>query len=110
MSDNSKLFNVGSIECVDIETGESVPVEGGGLRMMPGPPGTCPMCHVAHDPEEPHNQESLPYQMKFRSLKGRFPTWSDAMAHCTPEMQELWRANIVSTMKKHGLEIPEDLQ
>ena len=58
--------------------------------MMPGktPPGTCPECAVAHDPEMPHNRDSLAYQYKFYDQHGRFPTWKDAMAHCTPAIQQ----------------------
>lgn len=107
---NSKLFQVGTAESVDIETGESVPVEGGGLWMLPGPPGTCEWCHVEHDPGQPHNQQSLPYQMKFHTLRGRWPTWTDAMAHCTAEVRRQWRDQLRRTMREHGLEIPPDLR
>lgn len=55
------------------------------------PPGTCPMCAVKHDPQMPHNKDSLTYQYKFYDLNGRWPTWVDAMAHCTPEIRKLWR-------------------
>ena len=60
--------------------------------MMVGrtPDGTCPECAVKHDPEQPHNRDSLTYQYKFFDQNGRWPTWKDAMAHCTPEMQEAW--------------------
>lgn len=107
---NSRLFTVGTLTAVDIETGEETPVEGGGLRMLPGPPGTCEWCHVKHDAGQPHNQQSLPYQMKFQTLHGRPPTWSDAMAHCSDEVRRLWRAGLVRLMKRNGLPIPEDLR
>jgi hypothetical protein len=107
---NSKLFRVGTVEAVDARTGESVPVEGGGLGMLPGPPGTCEFCHVAHDPAAPHNQQSLPYSMKFFVLHGRSPTWTDAMAHCTPEVRAVWRKKLVELMTEKGMEIPPDLQ
>lgn len=54
------------------------------------PPGTCPECAVVHDPEMPHNQQSLTYQYKFYDKHGRWPTWKDAMAHCTEEMKQAW--------------------
>ena len=54
------------------------------------PEGTCPECAVKHDPEQPHNRDSLVYQYKFYDQHGRWPTWKDAMAHCSPEMQEVW--------------------
>jgi hypothetical protein len=107
---NSKLFTIGSTELVDVTTGESVPVEGGGFKMLPGPPGTCEWCHVEHDPGQPHNADSLPYQMKFHQIHGRWPTWTDAMAHCTEEVRAKWRKQLVATMRKHGMEIPEDLR
>lgn len=105
---NNPLFQVGTVEVVDTQTGEAVPVEGGGLRMLPGPPGSCEWCHVAHAPTEPHNRDSPPYQMKFHTLHKRYPTWTDAMAHCTPEVR--WRGELVALMTKHGLEIPDDLK
>jgi hypothetical protein len=107
---NSKLFRVGSMQTVDINTGEAVPFEGGGLLMLPGPPGTCEWCHVKHDPEHPHNQQSLPYRMKFHTINGRCPTWSDAMAHCSTDLQKLWRKKIREVMTENGIDIPEDLK
>ncbi len=107
---NSKLFTVGSTVKVDMETGEAVPVEGGGFKMLPGPPGTCEWCCVEHDPGQPHNQQSLPYQMKFHTIHGRWPSWSDAMKHCTPEVQAEWKARLRVTLKEHDMEIPDDLK
>jgi hypothetical protein len=109
-SRNSKLFQVGGAESVDVNTGESVPIEGGGFRMLPGPPGTCEWCHVAHDPDQPHNQQSLPYQVKFHTLHGRWPTWTDAMSHCASEVRAEWRRQLVELMRQHGMEIPPDLR
>ena len=51
------------------------------------PEGTCPECAVKHDPEQPHNRDSLTYQYKFYDQHGRWPTWADAMAHC-PDVLE----------------------
>lgn len=107
---NNPMFRVGSTVSVDLTTGEETPVEGGGLMMLPGPPGTCSWCHVKHAADQPHNQQSLSYQIKFQTLHGRAPTWSDAMAHCSPEVQSLWRKGLVERMKHHGLDIPEDLR
>lgn len=106
---NSKLFAVGSAEAVDAETGESVPIEGGGFRMLPGPPGTCEWCHVRHDPADPHNRDSLSYQTKFHVLYGRSPTWTDAMAHCRPDVRRAWRAGLREKMREHGISVPADL-
>lgn len=107
---NSKLFRCGTAERVNLDTGEVTPIEGGGLMMLPGSPGTCEWCHVKHDPAQPHNQQSLPYQIKFKTIHGRAPTWSDAMSHCAPEVQEFWREALREQMTENGMPIPEDLQ
>jgi hypothetical protein len=109
-SRNSRLFALGSCEKVDVNTGESVPVEGGGFKMLPGPPGSCEWCHVVHDPTQPHNQQSLAYRMKFNAIHGRSPTWTDALAHCSEETKRVWREQLVKMMEQHGMEIPEDLR
>lgn len=54
------------------------------------PPGTCPECAEIHDPKQPHNKASLVYQYKFYNQHGRFPTWADAMAHCSDETKNQW--------------------
>ena len=38
------------------------------------PEGTCPECAVRHDPDQPHNRDSLVYQYKFYDQYGRWPT------------------------------------
>lgn len=55
------------------------------------PEGTCQECATKHEPTIPHNRQSLCYQYKFYDQHGRWPTWRDAMAHCTPEIQEKWQ-------------------
>jgi hypothetical protein len=107
---NSKLFTLGTTEIVDLETGESVPVEGGGFKLLPGPEGTCEWCHIEHPSNAPHNKDSLPYQMKFKQIHGRYPTWTDAMAHCEETVKRFWRENLVELMKANGVEIPADLK
>jgi len=68
------------------------------------PPGTCPMCATAHEPDMPHNQQSLAYQYKFYDFHGRFPTWADAMAHCTDEMKDFW----IASLAEHGIEVKKE--
>jgi hypothetical protein len=65
------------------------------------PPGTCPECAVKHEPEAPHDQQSLAYQYKYYDRHGRWPTWADAMAHCTPEIKILW----CEALKERGVEV-----
>jgi len=108
---NSKLFAIGPpAVSVNLQTGEETIKEGSQLRMLPGPPGTCEMCHTKHDEGAPHNQESLAYRMKFHELNGRRPTWSDAMAHCSEQTKSVWRRELVKRMQKFGVPIPPDLQ
>lgn len=56
------------------------------------PEGTCEICAVKHDEEQPHNQQSLTYQYKFYDKNGRWPTWKDAMSHCPDEIKKVWMA------------------
>ena len=67
------------------------------------PPGTCSECAVAHDPEQPHNQQSLTYQYKFYDQHGRWPSWADAMAHCPQAVKDDW----IAALKERGIEIDE---
>ncbi|NLV59170.1 MAG: hypothetical protein GXY67_10415 [Clostridiales bacterium] len=68
------------------------------LAILPPAPDACPMCATQHDPDVPHNAQSLYYQMKFRQEHGRFPTWDDAMAHCSEETRQRWQLEL----KLHG--------
>ena len=70
-----------------------------GFHLLPAKPGTCSECSTVHDPTYPHNQQSLYYQYHFYADHNRFPTWEDAMSHCTEEMkrvviEELTKRNI----------------
>lgn len=58
--------------------------------MLKPKPDVCQLCAVNHAPEMPHNQQSMFWQYDFFGKNGRWPTWVDAMAHCTPEMKEHW--------------------
>jgi hypothetical protein len=63
------------------------------------PPWTCPECGVEHPPEDPHNRDSLAYQYGFYGKYGRWPTWADAMAHCSPKVQKAW----MEALQKRGI-------
>ena len=65
------------------------------------PPGTCPECATTHEPYMPHNQQSPAYQYKFYDQHGRWPTWEDAMAHCSKKVKELW----MQALRDRGIEI-----
>ena len=62
-------------------------------------PGLCKTCATAHGAAEPHNHPSLYYHMAFYAAHGRFPTWDDAMAHCTPEVQLV----VTTCLREHGI-------
>ncbi len=68
------------------------------------PEGTCPECAVRHDPIQPHNRDSLAYQYKFYAQHGRWPTWADAMAHCSKEIKEYW----TQALKERGVEVGKE--
>lgn len=76
---------------------------GGGFMLVPPAPDVCQVCATKHEPSMPHNQQSLYYQMAFRGEHGRWPTWTDAMAHCTFSMQRYW----VDELRKRGVDVPE---
>jgi len=64
--------------------------------LLPAAPGKCPECATEHEPELPHNQQSLYYQTRFHLEHGRSPTWTDAMEHCTDEMKEFWTRHLTA--------------
>ena len=76
----------------------------GGFTLLRGrlKEGQCAECAVAHDPAQPHNQQSLFWQYNFMEKQGRWPTWADAMAHCTPQMQADW----TRALAEHGIVVP----
>lgn len=85
---------------VDKKTGEVT--EGTAtMVMLPAKEGTCAECAVDHKPDQPHNQQSMFYQMKFYNEHGRWPTWEDALAHCSEQVKEMWKIHL----RKHGVVI-----
>ena len=63
--------------------------------------GECSQCGVVHEPDEPHDAQSLHYRYVYYSEHGRFPIWTDAIAHCAPETRELY----AQALREHGVEI-----
>ena len=55
-------------------------------------------------PREPHDRDSLYYQNRFRRQHKRFPTWADAMAHCSDVTKAAWKDKLL----KAGVS-PEEL-
>ena len=69
--------------------------------LLPPPPDVCSQCARYHEPDEPHDQQSIYWQYAFLAEHDRWPTWNDAMAHCTPEVQARWR----EVLREHGVEM-----
>ncbi len=69
------------------------------------PPGgkTCRICATNHDPQDPHDRDSLYYQNWFRKRFKRFPTWNDAMAHCS----DMTKVCFTEKLIRRGID-PED--
>lgn len=70
--------------------------------LMPAAEGACSQCGRDHDPREPHDRQSLRYSYTFLAEHKREPKWRDAIAHCEPEVQELWR----KALREQG--VPEE--
>lgn len=79
---------------VDLSTGKEThkPMA---WNVMPPPKDKCQICAVKHDPAQPHNAQSLYYQMTFNGMVGRSPTWADAMAHCEAPVRDAWKAELL---------------
>lgn len=95
----AKHLNKGAVS-VDMKTGKETPLE---VKMVlaPAPEGTCELCAVNHDPEMPHDAQSMFYQYRFYNEVGRWPDWRDAMAHCDQRTRAIWRKAI----EKYGINI-----
>lgn len=94
-----------TVTTINLETGERTekPSE---WKIMPAPAGTCPDCAVDHEPGFPHNQQSLHYQYTFYGREGRWPTWADAMAHCSDEMKTYW----INALSERGIAVKDGEQ
>lgn len=65
------------------------------ILILPPTPGACALCGDVHAPGEPHNRDSLAYQHHFRRANGRYPTWEDAMSHCSGRVRAAWRVRLI---------------
>lgn len=104
----SKPKKLGTMTTIDAD-GKVVSVKKNAATLLPPAPHLCQECAVDHAHNQPHNCQSLYYQTQFQATHGRWPTWSDAMAHCPPEVRTLWRTQLIKLMKSKGMEIPPDL-
>lgn len=83
----------GSMTEVDSATGKEThkPMA---WSMLPPAKGKCQICAADHGPKEPHNAQSLYYQMAFQGIVGRAPTWADAIEHCDEPLRRAWEAEL----------------
>jgi hypothetical protein len=73
----------------------------GDFQLMPCAKDVCQKCAVNHDERLPHNQQSMYWQYWFYSQYARWPTWEDAMKHCTEEVKEATK----EVLRKNGIKI-----
>lgn len=71
------------------------------MMLLPPKPDVCQECAVNHEPDQPHNAQSLYYQTKFKMAHNRGATWVDAMKHCPKEVKKAWMAQL----KKLGIDV-----
>lgn len=84
------------VEVIDMPTGDVVETRPSGMNLLPPRADACQVCgHApAHDPDQPHNAQSLYYQYAFFADHGRWPTWRDAVAHCPEPVRAAWEAEL----------------
>jgi hypothetical protein len=64
------------------------------MMLLPPGPDVCPICAVKHETNQAHDCQSLYYQYRFYGVRHRWPTWADAVAHCTPELRAAWEREL----------------
>lgn len=70
--------------------------------LLPPPAHLCQKCAVDHTPDLPHNQQSMFWKYWFyKDSGGQWPSWRDAMAHCSEEMKQHW----VTHLEARGIDI-----
>ena len=82
------------------------------MMLLPPKKDTCPVCATKHEPDQPHNGDSMYYLYRFYGIHGRWPTWADAIAHCDAITQGLWKNELYNrkrwTEPTEGEPIAED--
>ena len=73
----------------------------GAFQLLPPAPDVCQECAVKHEAAMPHNQQSLYWQYSFYAKHQKWPTWADAMAHCSEEMKAKW----IAALAERGVKV-----
>ena len=94
---------------VDMETGDVVEIKNNAFSLLPPREDVCQECATDHEWDQPHNQQSMYYQYRFYSMHDRWPTWTDAMQHCSPDVRKVWKEKLIEMLLEKGMEVPEDL-
>lgn len=75
-----------------------------GATLLKNPaPGCCPECGRKHDADWPHERDKLYYQYKFYDEHGYWPSWADAMAHCSEDVKAYWKQQL----EAYGIDLDE---
>ncbi len=69
-------------------TEEVKPIDSYDCYFVSPPKNCCQECAREHDPSQPHDLDSLYYNLYFKKKHGRLPTQEDAMAHCSKKVKE----------------------
>ena len=72
-----------------------------GINLLKSPPDTCPECAVVHDPQQPHNRDSLYYQYEFL----RCPWMLPDLGRCDGTLLTRSQGSVAEELKKRGIEI-----
>jgi hypothetical protein len=67
--------------------------------LLPPKDDKCGECGREHASDQPHDKDSLYYQIEFQAAHGRGAQWSDAVAHCPPDIRAYWKAEL----EKYGV-------
>ena len=74
------------------------------IKILPPMPGACQVCAAFHAPDQPHERDSLYYQNQFYKTYKRFPTWKDAMNHCSDAVKR----DFCRKLAKRGILLEEN--
>lgn len=77
-------------QTINARTGDVLSTKTVQAAILPPGKGKCQECGIAHDPRQPHDQQSLAYAYSFYGKHRRWPTWADAMAHCDEQTRATW--------------------
>lgn len=86
----------GRMQIVDAEKGDVKEERVASWQLLPPAADACQTCghRPAHGADEPHNAQSLYYQYSFYAEHARWPTWRDAVAHCSQPVRDAWEAEL----------------